>query len=217
MRAATSTPWLATALFSGTAFLIAGCSAEPVRQPEHGSEAEAKVAIPGAPVVTSPTKSNNAEASQPVTDPQLTVDGEGLRWFVRPSGSARPIPFGTSQNEVLASLVSARGPADQGTNQDCGAGPVQYATWPDGLSLVFQDDRFVGWGLDRRAANAIATAAGIGPGSTRVALDAAYSATVSQTSLGTEFSAGDLHGVLDGRSAGAKITDMWAGVSCVAR
>jgi hypothetical protein len=114
-------------------------------------------------------------------------------------------------------LERARGVAVKGTNQDCGAGPVQAASWPDGLSLVFQNGRFVGWGLGARAIGRLATAAGVGPGSTRAELDAAYSATVSQTSLGSEFSAGGLHGVLDGTSAEARITDMWAGVSCIAR
>ena len=136
---------------------------------------------------------------------------------MRPSGSARAIPFGRAQGDVLAALETARGPAVEGTNLDCGAGPVQYASWPDGLSLVFQKGCFVGWGLDSRANRSIATAAGIGPGATRANLESAYSVTVDQTTLGTEFSASDLHGVLGGRSANAIITDMWAGINCIAR
>lgn len=115
-------------------------------------------------------------------------------------------------------MERVRGPAGQGTNQDCGAGPVQYANWPDGLSLVFRKGTFVGWGLDGRAKGALATAIGIGPGSTRAELEAAYAnIKVNQTSLGTEFSGGGFFGVLDGDGPGARVTDMWAGVSCVAR
>lgn len=115
-------------------------------------------------------------------------------------------------------MERVRGPAGQGTNQDCGAGPVQYANWPDGLSLVFQKGSFVGWGLDGRAKGALATAIGIGPGSTRAELEAAYAnIEVNRTSLGTEFAGGGLFGVLDGAGPGARVTDMWAGVSCVAR
>ncbi|UZK70560.1 hypothetical protein OKW76_05860 [Sphingomonas sp. S1-29] len=120
-------------------------------------------------------------------------------------------------DEVLGSLERVRGPAVKGTNADCGAGPVHVAGWHDGLSLLFQGARFAGWSLGTRGVGGIATAAGIGPGSTRAERDAAYSATVSQTSLGSEFSAGDLHGVFDGNSGGTCITEMWAGVSCAAR
>ncbi len=217
MPASTFPPRPATALFAGALLLIAGCSTEPVTQAEPAGQIESKLDAPGAPVAVGPSAPSNAAASESVAAPKLAVEGEGLRWFLQPSGSARPIPFGRPQAEMLASLETVRGPASKGTNQDCGAGPVQYASWPDGLSLVFQDKRFVGWGLDSRAADAITTASGIGPGSTRAELESAYEAAVSQTSLGTEFSAGDLQGVLDGPSAGARITDMWAGISCVAR
>lgn len=117
----------------------------------------------------------------------------------------------------MASLEAQQGVATEGTNENCGAGSVQFATWQDGLSLVFKDERFVGWGLNSRAAGTIATSGGVGPGSTRAELEVVYSATVTTTSLGQEFSAGDLHGVLDGSSSKARITDMWGGVSCVAR
>lgn len=119
---------------------------------------------------------------------------------------------------MLASLEVVRGPAGRGTNADCGAGPVDYANWADGLSLVFQDDRFVGWGLDGRAAGALATANRVGPGMTRRALTNAFGTIgFTQTSLGTEFAAGGVYGVLDGPGPQAKVTDMWAGVSCAAR
>lgn len=150
--------------------------------------------------------------------PKLAVDGEGLRWFLPPHGSARPLAFGMPEAEVLASLERVRGPAGKGVNQDCGAGPVQYATWPDGLSLVFQNGEFAGWGLDRRASGVLATANGVGPGTTRSALEDSFgSVTFQNTSVGSEFAAGDIFGRLDGAGPEATITDMWAGVSCVAR
>lgn len=194
---------------------------------------------PDAVVATQPTSRTTAPAPSPATaadkaaapattqitasvepvaaDPVLAVDGEGLRLFDRTTGSASVLAFGQARAAVLGPLETLRGPAGTGTNQDCGAGPVAYANWADGLSLVFQDGRFAGWGLDSRAAGAITTAASIGPGSTRAQLTDAYAATVNQSSLGTEFMAGGISGVLDGKGARAKITDMWAGVNCVAR
>ena len=173
---------------------------------------------PAVPAAVPPTK-RAAKTLAAADQPRLAIDPDGLRWFLPSNGSARPLPFGAAQTEVLASLEGGRGEAAQGTNRDCGAGPVQYATWGDGLSLAFQKGRFAGWGLDSRARGAIATADGIGIGTTRAQMSDAIGTPVDirQTSLGTEFSAGEYHGLLGGTGPGSRITDMWAGVSCVAR
>lgn len=197
--------------------LVAGCSPAPITDSVTDPDVESATFAPPSPAKTTASAPGNVTSSVSSPPPRLAVEGEGLRWFLQPSGSARSIPFGRPQAQVMASLEAVRGFAAKGTNQDCGAGPLQYATWRDGLSLVFQDKRFVGWSLNKSAADVIATAAGIGPGTTRAELESAYAVTVSKTSLGYEFSAGDVHGVIDGASAGARITDMWAGVSCVAR
>lgn len=171
-----------------------------------------------APEASPPSAAAPAPVSAPIDSPKIALDPEGLRW-VLPNGSTRALPFGTPQAELIASLERVRGPAGQGTNESCGAGPVQYAHWPDGLSLVFQAGKFAGWGVDGRADGAITTMDGVGPGMTRAALNEARGPTlqVRQSSLGTEFSTGGLYGVLDGTAATARITDMWTGTSCVAR
>lgn len=162
---------------------------------------------------------NTVTSAAAVEGPKLALEPEGLRWFLPPNGTARPLPFGMAQADVLASLERVRGEAAEGTNSDCGAGPVQYANWADGLSLLFKNGRFAGWGLDGRAADGITSADGIGVGTTRAELDAAIGPTlvVRQTSLGTEFTAGAYHGLFGSNKPDARITDMWAGVSCVAR
>jgi len=149
--------------------------------------------------------------------PEIVVEAEGLRLVDEASGASRPLPFGMPQDQLLAILEAFRGPADGGTNEECSAGPVDYAVWADGLTLNFQEAIFVGWALDERAEGAHATMSGIGPGSTRDELDSAYEVEVEQTTLGTEFSAGGMAGVLDGDEPDARITSMWAGVSCVFR
>ena len=196
--------------------VLAACSPEPVGV--RTADAEPVAAIEGTqrlPPATAESVSPEPSASE---KPKLAVYSEGLRWFLPPDGSARPLAFGTPEADVLASLESVRGPAGKGVNQDCGAGLVQYANWSDGLSLVFQNGEFAGWGLDRRASRALATANGVGPGMTRSALaDSFGSVTFRNTNLGVEFAAGEIFGVLEGSGPEAKITDMWAGVSCVAR
>ena len=195
-----------------TALLLGACTdraAQETKAPaaKVSTVAEAtKVAPPAAPA-----------APVAALEPNLAVEGEGLRLFVGANASARPLPFGTPRQQLLEPLERYRGPADTGTQSECGAGPLDYAVWADGLKLYFQDDKFAGWALDGRAEGAHSTAAGIGPGSTRRELEAAYQVKVEQTSLGTEFSAGSLFGVLDGPGNKARISDMWAGVSCVFR
>ncbi|MGV8929893.1 MAG: hypothetical protein ACOH1E_09070 [Brevundimonas sp.] len=188
--------------------VLAACSPDPV-------DVRTNDAVPAEEVSPSATE---PVAPAVAEKPKLVVDGEGLRWFLPPNGSARPLPFGTPEADVLASLETVRGPAEKGVNQDCGAGPVRYASWSDGLSLVFQNGEFAGWGLNGRASGKIATANGVGPGMTRSALAGSFgSVTFQRTSLGVEFAAGHIFGVLDETGPEGKITDMWAGVSCVAR
>lgn len=202
-------------------FVVSGCTAEPSDEarPQTSPASETTRDPVEAPAPTADVRGLDAEQASTKTETAvLAVEGEGIRFFNPVTTAATPLSFGRPQSEVLATLERIRGPAGRGTNQDCGAGPVQYANWPDGLSLVFQRNRFVGWGLDSRAAGAIATAGSIGPGSTRAALDGTYgNVEVGTTTLGDEFSAGGFFGLLDGPNVTSRITNMWAGVNCVAR
>lgn len=169
-------------------------------------------AMKGASPVSQSMTTNN-DAPPAGQSPALAVEAEGLRLFNPQTGSARPIAFGSPRQQVLAAL-EFRGAPGTGTNSECGAGPLVYANWPDGLGLYFQDEKFVGWNLDQRGADALTTASGIGPGSTRAELEAAYSTKISETTLGTEFAAGEIFGILEGKGGAAKITNMWSGTSC---
>ena len=125
--------------------LVGGCAAEPAEEaPSQTSPATESISDPVEPhAVTASGKGfDAAQGSATTQQPVLAVEGEGIRFFNPVTSSATPIPFGRPQATVLAALERVRGPAGKGTNESCGAGPVQYANWPDGLSLVFQNDRF---------------------------------------------------------------------------
>lgn len=145
---------------------------------------------------------------------KLALDGEGLRFIDLGTGSSHLLAFGLPKSQLLLALEPMLGKPSQGRNADCGA---DFANWAGGLSLVMTNDKFVGWSVAMRAGSGLNTMAGVGPGSTRRELEGAYSATFEQTSLGTEFAAGDLHGLLSGRQPAARITDMWSGINCAAR
>ncbi len=162
-----------------------------------------------------PGPAPQARQTQAVAAPAVAVDGEGLRLIDRSNGRTRPIPFGTDRATMLAALAFL-GTPDTGTNAECGAGPLDWATFRDGLTLQFQATRFVGWSA-RRGGGAVTTMAGIGPGSTRAALESAYAITLPESTLGVEFAAGELGGVLDGPGRAARIAEMWAGTTCLFR
>jgi len=160
-----------------------------------------------------------ATESAAAPDVHVALDGEGLRVVIASSGSTRLLAFGSPAGQVIDAVSAAVGTVQsRGINADCGAGPVEFVSFDGGLSLVMQHTKFVGWSARKgRASATLTTMTGVGVGSTRAALDSSYTAAVLRTTLGTEFSAGGLQGVLASASPSASITDMWAGTSCVAR
>lgn len=154
-----------------------------------------------------------ATATQPSAG-TLLLAGDGLRIIEGVGRPPRAIPFGSATAAALKAIaLSMGGPPDlQGAEQECGPGPLKTATWK-GLQVYFQDDRFVGWS----GAVDLKTAEGIGFGSTRAALDKAYHPQVEQTSLGAEFTADGLSGVLESTAKNAAVSDLWAGMTCIAR
>ncbi|QJR37589.1 hypothetical protein HKW67_19745 [Gemmatimonas groenlandica] len=158
----------------------------------------------------------------------LALDGEGLRVFLQPSGAARLIAFGDARSVVVATVTRLRGgiQPEIAENLECRA---TVATWPtSGLQLWFTSDsadsaaRFIGWSLGGRAPTdstmpKLTTPSGIGLGSTRAALDSVYVARVARSSLGVEFSAGGLAGILATARPDAPIQNLWAGQVCLAR
>ena len=183
-------------------------------EPPAGSEMAVPAAAPAAeaPVAAKPAPTAAAKA-------QIALDGEGLRLVDSESGAARALPFGSPAASALETLTRVQGaPPKRSTNPDCGAGSLEFARWDDGLSIVLQDGRFTGWSVNAPVAGPpLTTMSGVGLGSTRRELEAAYSVTVETTTLGQEFSAGELTGLLASDAADARITDLWAGTSCVFR
>jgi hypothetical protein len=131
-------------------------------------------------------------------------------------GASR-LPFGTARARVLAAIGGAMGePTQQGMQEECPAGPLYQVGYAKGLQLVFQDSAFVGWFA--REGSALRTAAGVGQGSTLAQLRAAYPATkVEETSLGYEFDAGELYGIVTDTTDAGVVEVIFAGINCIFR
>jgi hypothetical protein len=187
------------------------------------AEPATEVAPPAPPAALAEPASVAPAASTPrpaeASKALIALDGEGLRLVDPVSGSTRALSFGAPAAATLETLTRLRGEGpERSTNPDCGAGALEFARWEDGLNLVLQEDRFVGWSVNAPAGrSSLKTMSGVGLGSTRRELEDAYAVKVETTTLGQEFSAGGLTGILASPAPDARVTDLWAGTSCVFR
>lgn len=156
---------------------------------------------------------NAAQAAQPAVN--LAPDGLSL---VLPTGAARHVTFGMPRDVATRAISAALGsPIEEGDDQECGAGALSFASFRGGLGLYFQDGKFAGWDLDGRDGGGFATAAGLGIGSTRKQLESAYKVAIEDSTLGIEFRAGEMSGLLTTREPEGEVSNLWAGVTCIAR
>ena len=165
------------------------------------------------PAISAPdTPEGATNAPAPAAQASATtvaLDTEGLRFVDAQTGATRLLAFGSPAEQVHEAVsLSRQGPdAEQGTNPECGVGPLDYSQWDD-LTLWFRDDQFVGWAANRRG---LTTMDGIGVGTPRAQLESGRAVNVEASTLGTEFQAGELYGLID--DAGL-VSNLWAGESC---
>lgn len=208
------------------ALTFSGCSVDHPGVDSNGPPSPATGAVMATDEGdTRPASARTVPTAQPT--PAMAVialSGDGLDFVDPVSGSARHVLFDTDTETVVAMLTRVKGERpEQAVNGECGAGPVQFATWDDGLSVLSQEDKFLGWSMNARPSLAgadrppLTTMGGIGLGSPRSALEAVSVTRVTPTSLGTEFSTGSLYGLLESPESDAPVTAMWAGLSCVFR
>jgi hypothetical protein len=195
---------------------FAGCSQpDPVSAPEAAApDSTAAVDSPLPLTGQPPHAPENAAPQVPVA--KLALDGEGLRIFITATGASRPIPFGIAKADALRMIESVQGAPHQkhGENIDCGA---TNAVWPDVLTVWFARDKFVGWSV-AAAGSPLSTPGGLMLGTTRTELENGASvARIAKSSLGEEFTAGDVAGLLDSAAADARVSNLWAGATCIAR
>jgi hypothetical protein len=170
------------------------------------------------PGVVEPVDPNPADQVED-TERRLALTGDGLQLVGDQTGATVTLAFGMDMAAVEDTLTQVLGaPLESGLNEECGSGPQMITLWPNGMALHAADGDFIGWGVrpDTESAN-LTTMAGIGIGSTRTELEAAYTIEVFDSSIGTEFFAGEMGGLLTADAPDAEITHLWAGTTCIFR
>ena len=163
-----------------------------------------QAAIKSAPV----SKPPKAPSAAPKAVTTLAPDGLVV--------AGKLIPFDIPRADAELAIGNVQGAqVGKGSSSECGAGTVDYTSYENDLQLTFQDGKFVGWTINGTA-SPLRTAKGIGLGSPRQSLDAAYDdATAEDSSLGLLFSAGGFVGILDQDGIEGIVTDIWAGTVCL--
>ncbi|MDF0596464.1 hypothetical protein [Psychromarinibacter halotolerans] len=141
----------------------------------------------------------------------LRPDANGLAI----AGNPLRIDFGRAQDGVLTAVTRVLGapPANSMTNPECGAGPLQIVQY-DRITLLFQTGNFVGWTTDDPR---VAAANGLSAGVTRAQLENGGYGPFQPTTLGVEFEADGIYGLLPDNDAATPIDTLWAGTTCFFR
>lgn len=192
---------------------LASCrNQEPI---DNSQPRQAAVAPAVAPAVASDVAPAVDPAPAIASEWLLALDGEGLRIFNGNTGASRLLAFGEDEKQAMETLgrVLGESPPASVENEEC---QVSFARWDNGLTTWSSRSRFTGWSATP-GSSTLATASGAKIGSTRAELESAYKAEIMESSLGTEFLAGGLAGLLDSPRPDAKISNLWAGETCIAR
>jgi hypothetical protein len=195
------------------AALLAACGSEPSPDAAARSAPDSAVAAPAAAGNPADTQPPGPAAGRDA--PAIVLASDGLN--VTGGAAPKRVAFGSPRAGVLADVGAVLGaPAEQGIQEECPAGPLHYAQYGAGLQLVFQDSAFVGWFAGE--GSTLRTAPGVGPGSTLGQLRSAHpGVTMEETSLGHEFAAGELYGIVADTSAAGAVQVVFAGINCIFR
>ncbi|AEQ50570.1 hypothetical protein [Pelagibacterium halotolerans] len=150
---------------------------------------------------------------------------ESLTLYLAPggleaNGADESVPIDmdvTSQTDTVKSATKLWGePDEHGRMEECGAGPIDFARFGNGVTLHFQNETFVGWLASNTSSASFANGLGVGAPVMDVEAVAGPVETFEST-LGYEFAGENLFGIADGQGTKAEIEVLWSGISCVFR
>ena len=183
-------------------------------QPANNAAAPAPAANAVAPAATNNVQ---AQTQAPSTDQKIELTGEGFSSGAVGLHHSNMISFGQPQAQVVEQVSGILGsPSATGRNADCPSGAVDFVSY-GALDLHFEGGRFAGWVLDGPSP-ALESYHGLVIGMQRSALaDELVAEPVANSTLGTEVTVNGIGALLSGAGADARVTNLFAGVTCFAR
>ncbi len=174
------------------------------------------IAVAGCNAAGDADEAAEGEAANNREDLSIVARVDGVRL----SDDSHTITFGMPKEDAVITMTEIAGePTDSGSNNECGAGPMEFTHFHQ-LTLNFQQEALVGWSLvrgDDALERSVATPGGIAIGSSRAAVDAAPQAVFEETSIGMEFTADGVDGLMSEDAPDGVVTDLWAGTNCIFR
>lgn len=148
--------------------------------------------------------------------PILELARDGLHLKDAESGKSDTIGFGTGQDDTVQFVGTALGEPTGTVMDDSCDGTLNMVDFQGDLRLYFKAGEFAGWEIGHDSG--FASEQGIRIGMTTDQLRAAtHDLRGEESGLGYEWHAGGFSGLFtDGLPAG-KITDIWAGQTCIMR
>jgi hypothetical protein len=203
---------------------LAGCGSKKVATttsiPATSSSTSTTVAATtttAAPMTSTTVASAKATTTVAGAKPVVVLEGGGLGFLVG-SSSIRHLAFGTTdQATIRTALVNALGQPIKEEDQSCGSGPIHSMRWA-AITAYVGGGNLVGWFVSSTAKPKTSTADGIGIGTTLAKLKQLHAdVKVEKTSLGDEWSVGDLGGTLTKNTSTGTVNAIFSGDACIAR
>jgi hypothetical protein len=139
--------------------------------------------------------------------------------LLRGDTSVQHLAFGRATATQVDALITATlGSPTRHALSECGQGPRVSST-RNRFSVLYDGTRFVGWTEPGAPGRHLTSKAGLGIGSTLSEVRSAQAGVKTMSdSLGPEFFVeGGISGMLDGLTAGSKVTLVYAGETCFFR
>lgn len=193
---------------AGFALFVAACSAEPASNVAGGGRS-----TPNSAEKIEGDDSGGPVANDTVPVARLSLASDGLMF-----GGSHQVAFGAAEAAAEQGVQAALGAeGKRSENSDCSAGPLGLAQYPGGLTLFFQDGKFVGWDVDGRERGGFAAPKGLAIGATRQHLQDAGDLQMTASTIGAEFRFDGISGLLSSKDPTGTVTNLWAGTTCILR
>lgn len=155
-----------------------------------------------------------ADSYSPARGDTVTIGQGGLGLASADATASATLPFGTAFHDSLRTLTTVMGhDFSVYLPEDCPAGPVVVVSFTRQIDLIYQEDRLAGWML--RPGSTLTTQAGVGLGTPLAGLGSFATLEVMESSLGWEFQAGEVFGLLSEREG--IVEHLWSGTVCIFR